>query len=153
MVMKRRAGAAFVDVAGVRRRSGAEWKLCDFVRRWSGSAWVDVWRGITAYVSGYFNQVSQAGLGRVYDDGQFSADRLPTTAPAITSYQWDFVDYGGMLRLSGGTTGPVLRLRGPAYSTQNFPQQYQVDIWCDVTIGGTVYRTQTFTAYYQAGFA
>ena len=151
MVMKRRAGAAFVDVAGVRRRSGSEWKLCDFVRRWNGSAWVDVWRGITAGINGYFNPVS-AGMNNYYDDGRFSVYVQPSGTPAPTAYQWYFADHGGGLSMIGGSTGNQLRLQGPGYSQDNFPQQFQVDIWCDVTINGTVYRTATETFYYSAGF-
>ena len=152
MAFKRWTGSAFVDVGGVRRWTGTEWKLCDFVRRWSGSAWVDVWRGITTGVSGYFNPVQQGGGGNYYDDGRCSIYVLPSGTPTPTAYQWGFTDYGGALMIIGGTTGNQLRLRGPGYNINNFPQRFQVDIWCDVTINGMVYRTATETLYYQAGF-
>lgn len=151
MAFKRWTGSSHVDVGGVRRWTGTEWKLCDFVRRWNGSAWVDVWRGITAGISGYFNPVS-AGMNNYYDDGRFSVYVQPSGTPAPTAYQWGFTDHGGALMMIGGSTGNQLRLQGPGYNQDNFPQQYQVDIWCDVTINGAVYRTQPFTAYYQGGF-
>ncbi|USN16833.1 hypothetical protein BABAYKA_00300 [Brevundimonas phage vB_BpoS-Babayka] len=151
MALKRWTGSAHADVGGVRRWTGTEWKLCDFVRRWSGSAWVDVWRGITAGIGGYFNPVS-TGMNNYYDDGRFSVYVQPSGTPTPTSYQWGFTDYGGGLTMIGVSTGNQLRLQGPGYSQDNFPQQFQVDIWCDVTINGTVYRTQPFTAYYQTGF-
>lgn len=149
MVMKRRAGAAFVDVAGVRRRSGAEWKLCDFVRRWTGSAWVDVWRGITAGVSGYFSPTNVGG-GNYYDQGTFSVYVQPSGTPTPTAYQWDFTDYGGGVTVVGSTTGNTIKLRGPGYNINNFPQQNTIEIWCNVTIGGTVYRSQSLWSDYQS---
>ena len=153
MAMKRWTGSAHADVGQVKRWDGTKWVLCDFVKRWTGSGWVDVWRGITAHVSGYFNTVSTGGPGNSqYDRGVFTVGRLPTSAPSITAWEWDFTDYGGMLQLMSGATGPTLTLQGPSYSLENFPQQYQVDIWCTVTIGGVQYRSETLTAYYQGGF-
>lgn len=151
MALKRWTGSSFVDVGGVRRWTGTEWKLCDFVKRWDGSNWVDVWRGITAGITGYFAPV-RVGSTNSYDDGTFSVYVEPYGAYTPSSYQWDFTDRGGALMMIGGSTGNQLRLRGPGYNDQNFPQQFQVDIWCDVTINGTVYRTATETFYYSAGF-
>lgn len=152
MAMKRWTGSANTDVGAVKRWNGSQWVLCDFVKRWTGSAWVDVWRGITAYVSGYFNP-TPAGPGgnQRVDKGVFTVGRSPSSAPAITAWQWDYSDYGGML-MGGGTTSSSLTLTGPQYSPENFPQSYQVDIWCTVTIGGVQYRSETLTAYYQGGF-
>ncbi|ADD21675.1 hypothetical protein [Caulobacter phage Cd1] len=151
MAFKRWAGSSFVDVGGVRRWTGTEWKLCDFVKRWNGSSWVDVWRGITAGITGYFAPV-RVGSSNSYDDGTFSVYVEPYGTYTPSAYQWGITDYGGGLAIMGGTTGSTIRLRGPGYSTTDFPQEYQVDIWCDVTINGSVYRTKPFSAYYNAGF-
>lgn len=85
------------------------------------------------------------------DDGTFSVSKLPSGGDPITSYQWDYIDYGGALFLSGGTTGSSLRLIGPAYDPMNFNPQYQVVIWCTVTIGGVQYTTPQQSFNYTAG--
>lgn len=152
MVAQRWDGNNSVNLTqGFHRWDGSQFKLCDFVKRWTGSAWVDVWRGITAYVSGYFNPETVGPGGNLRDKGVFTVGRAPASAPAITDWQWDYTDYGGML-MGGVTTSSTLTLTGPQYSPDNFPQSYQVDIWCTVTIGGAQYRSETFTIYYQGGF-
>lgn len=150
-MLKRHNGTSFVDPGSIKRWTGAAWEGVQTVKKWTGSAWEVVWNAMTTGITGYFNPVS-AGLQQYRDDGTFYTYRLPSTAPPITAWQWDYVDYGGALMQSGNTTSSSLRLIGPNYNTNNFPQQYQVDIWCDITIGGVVYRTPTSSFYYQAGF-
>lgn len=104
---------------------------------------------MTIGVTGYFNQVSTGG-GRVADDGTFSVYKLPSGGSPITAYQWDFSDYGGALSLFSGTTGSSLRLRGPAYSTMNFPMTNTVDIWCTITVDGKQYTTPIAQYSYQS---
>jgi len=102
---------------------------------------------LTVGISCSMQQTTGGGFNNVYDRGVFSIYRLPSSAPTPTSYQWDFVDYGGMLMMFGGSTSSTLTLQGPTYNSQDFNSTYDVLVKCTVVINGQSYYTESMYQY------
>lgn len=103
-------------------------------------------------ISGYMSPQTAGGFNQQQDVGVFSIYKLPSSAPAPSSYQWDMIDYGGQLMFTGGTTSSTFRLQGPLYNPSSFNQTYQALVKCTIVAGGVTRNVEMMVTYTSGDF-
>lgn len=144
MAIKRWSGSAWV-VTAPKRWSGSAQVAVQTVKRWSGSAWAVIWQSLTAAVSGFMNRVG-SGAGS-FDRATYSVVFTPGPQTP-TAYSWSLTDFNGLVTTSAANAA-TFTVTGPTYNSAEINSTGNLQVYCDVTVGGNVIRTPTKSDSYK----